>query len=296
MKAKVFKIGLTLIFLAAIILVYIVQTNGNEKESVTGTNNHATDVREVSNQEAIKVEVEEKELEENKEENTVETTPFKEELPPQLDFLVMVDPGHQQHANLEKEPVGPGATVEKIKVSGGTTGVATGKPEYQLTLEASLILGELLEKRGIKVMFTRTSHNVNLSNKERAEMANKNQADLFIRIHADGSNNRKVRGLSVLTPAANDPYTKPIFEDSLVASQLILDQTKKNPAVKVNGLTYRDDLSGFNWSQVPCTLVEMGFMSNPLEDRNLSDTTYLTELLTNIADGIVQYAEERSGE
>lgn len=211
----------------------------------------------------------------------------------QKDFLVVIDPGHQQRANLGKEPVGPGAAETKIKVTGGTSGVATGKPEYKLTLEASLILGKILEKRGVKVIYTRTTHDVNMSNKERAEIANQNKADLFVRIHADGSTNRNVKGLSVLTPSEDDKFTKAIFQESLMVSQLIIDETKKNPQLKVNGISYRSDLSGFNWSKVPSTLVEMGFMSNPTEDKNLSDTGYLTNLLTNVANGITLYSSSR---
>jgi N-acetylmuramoyl-L-alanine amidase len=208
----------------------------------------------------------------------------------QKEFLVVIDPGHQEKANLGTEPVGPGASELKTKVTGGTTGVVTGKPEYKLTLDAALILGGLLEKRGVKVIYTRTTNQVNLSNIDRAEVANQQHADLLIRLHADGSDDQNVRGLSVLTPAQNDPYTKGIFEDSLKASQFIVDETKKNTAVKVNGISYRGDLSGFNWSKVPSTLVEMGYMTNPAEDRSLSDPVYLTNLLTNIADGIVDYA------
>lgn len=210
------------------------------------------------------------------------------------DFVVVIDPGHQIRANTAQEPVGPGAKETKIKVTGGTSGVTTGKPEYKLTLEASLVLGQLLESKGAKVIYTRTTNDVNLSNLERAEIANQNKADLFVRIHADGSADRNVHGLSVLTPANNDPYTKAIFEDSLKASQFIINETNKNTAVKVNGISYRSDMSGFNWSKVPCTLVEMGFMTNPTEDKNLSDPVYLKQLLTNIAEGIMQYATYKS--
>jgi N-acetylmuramoyl-L-alanine amidase len=206
------------------------------------------------------------------------------------DFLVVIDPGHQLRANLEKEPVGPNATETKIKVSGGTTGVATGKPEYVLTLEASLLLGQMLEKNGVQVIYTRTTHNVSISNRERAEIANQNKADLFVRIHADGAEDPNVTGLSVLTPAQNNPYTVGIYQDSLQASQMIIEAAEKNPAIKVNGVKSRSDLSGFNWSQVPSTLIEMGYMTNPTEDKNLSDEEYLTKLLTDIADGILQYA------
>ncbi|WP_260871828.1 N-acetylmuramoyl-L-alanine amidase [Bacillus sp. X1(2014)] len=211
----------------------------------------------------------------------------KEEV--QNEFLVVIDPGHQDRANTAPEPVGPGAKETKMKVTGGTSGVSTGKPEYKLTLEASLILGQLLESRGVKVIFTRTTNNVNISNRERAEIANQNNADLFIRIHADGATNRNVHGLSVLTPAESSPYTKEIFNDSLKASEFIIDETKKNASVKVNGISYRGDMSGFNWSKVPCTLVELGFMTNPTEDKNLSNSVYLKNLLTNMADGVMQY-------
>ena len=103
----------------------------------------------------------------------------------------------------------------------------TKKPEYKLTLEASMILKQLLEEKGITVKLTRSSHDVNISNRERAELANNSKADLHVRIHADGSENSSVKGLSVLTPAEDNSYTKPIYQSSLQASQAILTEVKK---------------------------------------------------------------------
>lgn len=309
MNARAVKIGIALIILLAMIPLYYFFNPAVAKEKAATSKNEKSELhpkesavpkkqaeqKDAANESPKKdqddITAANKDEETVKEESvTTETVSSDVTKEIQRDFLVVIDPGHQRHANVGKEPVGPGAAESKTKVTGGTSGVATGKPEYQLALEASLILGELLEKQGVKVIYTRTTHDVNLSNKERAEIANQNKADLFIRIHADGSTDNSVSGLSVLTPANNDPYTKAIYEESLKASQLILDETKKNTAVKVNGISYRSDLSGFNWSQVPSTLVEMGFMSNPVEDRNLSDPTYLTNLLSNVADGILQYA------
>jgi N-acetylmuramoyl-L-alanine amidase len=312
--SKAAKIGIMIIILLAIIPLYVFFNHAVEEgkdtsskhvkseqiaKETASTKIEAEKVEETSanqkeeNVAAAKNEETDREEKNNQVQGTqkIPVDDVKEEV--QSDFLVVIDPGHQQRANLGKEPVGPGAAETKIKVTGGTSGVATGKPEYKLTLEASLILGEILEKRGVKVIYTRTTHDVNMSNKERAEIANKNKADLFVRLHADGSTNRNVKGLSVLTPSEDDKFTKAIFQDSLQASQLILAETKKNPAVKVNGISYRGDLSGFNWSKVPSTLVEMGFMSNPSEDKNLSDTGYLTNLLTNIADGIMLYSSNK---
>lgn len=207
-------------------------------------------------------------------------------------LVICIDPGHQSKANTALEPLGPGSSEMKIKVAGGTTGVVTKTPEYVLSLEASLKLGEILKKRGYNVIFTRTTNNVNLSNKERAEIANKNNADLFIRIHADGSNDHSTKGFSVLTPSKENPYIPSLYKDSLLISQNIVEEVTKDQSTKVKGISYRDDLSGFNWSKVPVTLIELGFMTNPEEDRKLSDQQYLTNLMMKIADGIDRYSSE----
>ena len=131
-------------------------------------------------------------------------------------FVIVIDPGHQAKANLEQEPIGPDARETKYKVTGGTTGVVTGKPEYVLTLEASNLLKDHLEKKGFQVILTRTSHDVDISNQERAEIANRHGADLFVRLHADGSESSETSGFSVLVPAKDNPYTTAVYEDSYV--------------------------------------------------------------------------------
>lgn len=206
-------------------------------------------------------------------------------------ITIVIDPGHQQKANLEHEPIGPGAGVSKIKVSGGTQGVSTGKPEYILTLDASMLLGEMLEERGFEVVYTRTAHDVNVSNKERAEMANEHQADLFIRMHADGANDSSVKGFSILTISNQNPYSASIYENSFQAATHILDEVKRDGRIKVNGISYRDDMSGLNWSKVPAILIEMGFMTNPEEDKSLSDPVYLEYLMEQISNGIETYVK-----
>ena len=64
-------------------------------------------------------------------------------------FVIVIDPGHQAKANLEQEPIGPDARETKYKVTGGTTGVVTGKPEYVLTLEAVQFVKGSFRKEGI---------------------------------------------------------------------------------------------------------------------------------------------------
>ncbi|MBZ4224895.1 N-acetylmuramoyl-L-alanine amidase [Bacillus wiedmannii] len=209
-------------------------------------------------------------------------------------FLVVIDPGHQQKANLNLEPIGPGATTQKYKVTDGTTGVVTKKREAVLVLEMASVLKEKLEAKGIQVLMTRTSQDVDISNKERATFANDHKADLFLRLHADGSENSNQSGFAVLTPAEGSPYTKEIYAESLQISQTIVNKMRENHQVKVNGIKFRDDLSGFNWAKVPGVLLELGFMSNPEEDKKLSDPQYVNSLLQSVTDSVEEYRKSKA--
>ena len=209
-------------------------------------------------------------------------------------FLVVIDPGHQQKANLNLEPIGPGATTQKYKVTDGTTGVVTKKREAVLVLEMAFVLKEKLEAKGIQVLMTRTSQDVDISNKERATLANDHKANLFLRLHADGSENPNQSGFAVLTPAEGSPYTKEIYAESLQISQTIVKKMRENQQVKVNGIKFRDDLSGFNWSKVPGVLLELGFMSNHEEDKKLSDPQYVNSLLQSVTDSVDEYWKSKA--
>lgn len=204
---------------------------------------------------------------------------------PQNQQTVCVDAGHQQYGNNALEPVSPGSKVMKAKVSSGTRGVKTKKPEYVLTLEASLLLKEKLESFGYRVVMTRESHDVDISNVERAQMCNAAEADLAVRIHADGADSSKVQGISLLYPAWTEESGE-VFNRSKEAAGLILRQTVEATGAVSRGTVPRSDLTGFNWSTVPSVLVEMGFMTNPEEDVRLSDPDYLDQLAEGMAAGI----------
>ncbi|PFT43857.1 N-acetylmuramoyl-L-alanine amidase [Bacillus thuringiensis] len=209
-------------------------------------------------------------------------------------FLVVIDPGHQQKANLNLEPIGPGAATQKYKVTDGTTGVVTKKREAVLVLEMAFVLKEKLEAKGIQVLMTRTSQDVDISNKERATFANDHKANLFLRLHADGSENPNQSGFAVLTSAEGSPYTKEIYAESLQISQTIVNKMRENQQVKVNGIKFRDDLSGFNWAKVPGVLLELGFMSNHEEDKKLSDPQYVNSLLQSVTDSVDEYRRSKA--
>lgn len=207
--------------------------------------------------------------------------------------LVCIDPGHQLKGNSGLEPVAPGSNVRKAKVSSGTRGVATKKNEYQLTLEVGLKLRDALKAKGYPVYMIRETHDVNISNKERAEKANSMGCEAYIRIHADGINNSSTNGVSVLTASAKNPYTKNVQRPSEKLSRDILSEYVKATGAKNRGISYRDDLTGTNWSKVPTTLIELGFMSNPAEDRKMATQEYQDKMVTGIVNGIEKYFREK---
>ena len=206
-------------------------------------------------------------------------------------YLVVIDPGHQGKGNYEKEPVGPGSTEMKNKVAAGTHGVSTGIPEYQLTLKVSLKLRDILEARGYEVVMIRDNHNVNISNAERAIMANELYADAFIRVHANGSENSSVHGIMTLCQTKNNPYNGELYAQSKELSALVLDEMVEITGARKQFVWEVDTMSGINWCRVPVTIVEMGYMSNPQEDERMATDDYQQKLAEGMANGIDRYFE-----
>ena len=90
------------------------------------------------------------------------------------------------------------------------------------------LLLEKLENNNYNVFMIRTSNDVNISNKERATMATNAKCDIYVRIHADGSDNRSVNGISMQTSASKNPYVGAYFNksDSLSKNNFLLSNSK----------------------------------------------------------------------
>ena len=214
--------------------------------------------------------------------------------PQQIPYLVVIDAGHQARGNMEKEPVGPGATQKKAKVSSGTEGVVTGLEEYELNLQVANKLQQILESRGYRVEMIRTGHDVDLSNAERATKANELEADAFIRIHANGDSDPGTQGIMTLCQTEDNPYNGDLYAQSKALSQCVLEETVAATGGKKQFVWETDTMTGINWCRVPVTIVEMGYMSNPEEDRLMATEDYQQKLAEGMANGIDRYFEEES--
>ena len=57
----------------------------------------------------------------------------------------------------------------------------------------------------------------------------------------------------------------------------------------IGGIIYTDDMTGINWSKIPVTIVEMGFMTHETDDRQMADPAFQETMAAGIADGIDAY-------
>lgn len=205
-------------------------------------------------------------------------------------FIVCIDPGHQAKGDPKGEPIAPGSSSKKARVASGTAGVGTKKPEYAVNMETALILKELLTSKGYEVVMTRESNDVNVSNVERAQIANKAKADMTIRLHCDSINNAGKSGSVLIVPAKTGKYTAGIYPASHKYAECLKKELQAK-GVKVNGIFERSDMTGFNWSQVPVVIFEMGFMSNWTEDKMLSDPAYQRKLMEAVVAALDAYRQ-----
>lgn len=204
--------------------------------------------------------------------------------------LICLDPGHCVTPLTGKgytELVSPLSTQKKGLYSTGTQGKHA--TEEKVNLAVGLALRDRLEELGATVVMTRTESNMTISGIERCDIANQAGADVAIRIHCDGSTDRSVHGVSVLVPAGELLGTPSIQDESVRLGQLMVDAVAAQTGAKNLGTIDRSDLTGFNFSQVPSVLIEMGFMTNADEDARLASEEYQALIVEGMVQSVLAW-------
>lgn len=223
----------------------------------------------------------------------IRQTPTKspEELSPVYEKVICIDAGHGLNPSTDTEPIAPSSSKEKRAFVSGTAGAS--QTEEQLVLKLAMALQANLTKLGANVHMTRTDHKTTLSNIGRAELANSINAELTVKIHADGGA-PSAHGISVLVPSNEYLKNDFVYTESRKAGEKILSSVIEKTGAYNRGISERSDLTGFNWSKVPVILIETGFMTNPDEDKLLETDEYRIKLADGMTEGIINYFSQNT--
>ena len=199
--------------------------------------------------------------------------------------LICLDPGHGTVPAIgaQREAIGPGSRVMKIKDPGGAAG------EAGVALAVAWKTRALLLRRGYRVAMTRTGLTYRGGNIDRAEFCNRRHAALMLRIHADGAASSSQHGIATLTPAFHRGWTDDVYTSSRRAATAIQHGLVRATGARDLGVVERSDLTGFNWADVPVVLAETGFLSNPAERRLLHSSAYQWRLARGFVAGVAAF-------
>ncbi|WP_281673182.1 N-acetylmuramoyl-L-alanine amidase family protein [Pseudoramibacter alactolyticus] len=217
---------------------------------------------------------------------TPKTTPASN---PGAGKTIVLDPGHSAVMPAGTEPIGPGSKTMKAKDASGTRGTTTGVTEYAFMMTLARKLVPVLESRGYKVILTRKNNQTAISCAARAQVANNAKADAFVRLHANGVDNAAAKGALAICITPRNPYTAGTYQKSRLLSEKLLNTYCQVTGAENNGITEEDNMTGNNWAKVPTTLIEVGYMTNPEEDRLMQTDAYQIKIVNGIVGGLDAY-------
>lgn len=176
---------------------------------------------------------------------------------------------------------------EKVILDAGHGGdepgaIYNGRKEKDDTLRLTLAVGRILEENGVSTLYTRTTDVYN-SPQEKAEIANRSGADLFISIHRN----------AMPVPGTGKGASVLVYEDSGIAAVLAENILKNlvQLGFKDQGIVERPGLVVLRKTRMPAVLVEVGFIDSPVDnaffDRNFD------VIAKAIADGILNTLREQ---
>lgn len=198
--------------------------------------------------------------------------------------VIVIDASHQRTKDLTTEPIAPKSTERRAKQLASAIGIVTKQKEYHVTMNYAKALRTQLEEKGYKVVLTRSAHDVKLSNKERAKVANKARATLVISLHADGGKSYQ-NGFYIMSPSKKSTTSKR-YKKSNQQANAILKKVSTKGKVFSTGHFYREDLALFNYTKAPAISIQLGFLTNVKDDKKLADNVYMEKLVKRIANGI----------
>ena len=110
-----------------------------------------------------------------------------------------------------------------------------------------------------------------------------------MRIHGNGSEDASVHGAMSMVPSKDNPFVAHLHEKSYALGEAVIQAYCNSCGMKNNGVQLFDNMTGINWSSVPVIILEMGFMTNETDDKNMQNAEYQERMVQGIANGIDHY-------
>ena len=205
-----------------------------------------------------------------KEQLTLETTST-----PSSNKTVVIDAGH-------------GSPDEGAESSNGTT-------EAQINLKIALKVQNLLEQTGCTVILTRSDNNAiyDLDSKtlrqkkvsdikNRVKIGNESSADIFVSIHLNKIPQQQYYGWQCFYNSKNE-NSKMLAEQLQENLNESIQKENKRVAMNLNTVYIMKNV------EIPISIVECGFLSNPEEEKQLQEDEYQNRLAWGIYNGITDY-------
>ena len=184
--------------------------------------------------------------------------------------LVVIDAGHGGSD--------PGAISTSLKMQ-----------EKDVVLEVAKEAQRLLEAAGFRVYMTRTSDTY-ISIQDRAEVANQLRADLFVSIHANSATRSDIKGVETLYyPSEVNPLD---FRDNKFLAEIFQREMVRTLGAASHRINAREKLVVLRETRMPAIITEIGFLSNPEEERLLAMTEYRRLAAEGVARSVIRYFEE----
>lgn len=165
----------------------------------------------------------------------------------------------------------------------------TGLRECDVVLDVATKLNNKLNKHNINTIMTRTNNN-GLSLNDRCNLANKEKCDYFISIH-NNSFNKVSNGIETLVYDENS-------KDAIALARNVQNALIYDTGLTDRGIKYRKDLCVLRETLMNSILIELPFISNPIEEKLLASDEFRTKCAISIARGIlshlnIEYKEEK---
>lgn len=170
-----------------------------------------------------------------------------------------------------------------------------GVSEADINLKIVLKLQQLLEQSGTEVILTRSDENAiydldkktlrdkkNSDIKNRVKIGNNSSADIFVSIHLNKIPQRQYSGWQTFFKDGNEDSKKLATSIQNNLNEAMQKENKREP-LKINNIYIIKKV------EIPTTIVECGFLSNPEEEKLLQQDEYQDKLAWGIYNGIMQY-------